>query len=203
MLPPLKGEGDRVAVEGFSLDRAAGKVRRTPQSPSVTVPLSGEPLMLPPLKGEGDRAAVEGLSLDRVAPEGFIGGKSMGFKHYTGYNAELKGRSRQLRKNMTRQERHLWYDFLRDYPVKVYRQRSIDRFIVDFYCSRAHLVIELDGGQHYTSEGQAYDTERSAVLQNYNLAVIRVSNADVDQNFSGVCAFIDRRIKEELSRWED
>ena len=159
--------------------------------------------MLPPLKGEGDRVAVEGFSLDRVAPEGFIGGKSMGFKHYTGYNAELKDRSRQLRKNMTRQERHLWYDFLQDYPVKVYRQRSVDWFIADFYCSRAHLVIELDGGQHYTSEGQAYDTERSAVLQNYNLTVIRVSNADVDQNFSDVCAFIDRRIKEELSRWED
>ena len=104
---------------------------------------------------------------------------------------------------MTREERHLWYDFLRDYPVKVYRQRSVDWFIADFYCSRAHLVIEIDGGQHYTSEGQAYDTERSAVLQNYNLTVIRVSNADVDQNFSGVCAFIDRRIKEELSKWED
>ena len=159
--------------------------------------------MLPPLKGEGDRAVVEGLSLDRVAPEGFIGGKSMEFKHYTGYNAELKGRSRQLRKNMTRQERHLWYDFLQDYPIKVYRQRSIDRFIVDFYCCRAHLVIELDGGQHYTPEGQAYDTERSAVLQNYNLTVIRVSNADIDQNFSGVCTFIDRRIKEELSKWDD
>ena len=159
--------------------------------------------MLPPLKGEGDRAAVEGFSLDRAAPEGSIGGKSMEFKHYTGYNAELKNHSRQLRKNMTRQERHLWYDFLRDYPVKVYRQRSVDWFIADFYCSRAHLVIELDGGQHCTPEGQAYDTDRSAVLQNYNLTVIRVSNADVDQNFSGVCAFIDRRIKEELSKWED
>ena len=115
----------------------------------------------------------------------------MEFKHYTGYNAELKDRSRQLRKNMTRQERHL------------YRQRSVDWFIADFYCSRAHLVIEIDGGQHYTSEGQAYDTERSAVLQNYNLTVVRVSDADVDQNFSGVCEFIDRRIKEELSKWED
>ena len=134
--------------------------------------------MLPPLKGEGDRAAVEGFSLDRAAPEGSIGGKSMEFKHYAGYNAVLKDRSRQLRKNMTRQERHLWYDFLRDYLVKVYRQRSVDWFIADFYCSRAHLVIELDGWQHYTSEGQAYDTERSAVLQNYNLTVIRVSNAD-------------------------
>lgn len=107
----------------------------------------------------------------------------MNHEFFTGYNAELKGRSRQLRKDMTRQERHIWYDFLRDYPVKVYRQRSIDWFIADFYCSRAHLVIEIDGGQHYTPEGRAYDTERSAVLQNYNLTVVRVSDADVDQTF--------------------
>lgn len=78
----------------------------------------------------------------------------MEFKHYTGYNAELKDRSRQLRKNMTRQERHLWYDFLRDYPVKVYRQRSVDWFIADFYCSRAHLVIELDGGSTTRQRGR-------------------------------------------------
>ena len=69
-----------------------------PGEPLVLPPLSGEPLVLPPLKGEGDRAAVEGFSLDRAAVEGFIGGKSMEFKHYTGYNAELKDRSRQLRK---------------------------------------------------------------------------------------------------------
>ena len=104
---------------------------------------------------------------------------------------------------MTRQERHLWYDFLRDYPIKIYRQRSIDRFIADFYCSRAHIVIEVDGGQHYESNGLARDAERSAIIQNYNLAVVRVSNAEVDQNFFGVCEFIDRRIKEELSKWED
>ena len=122
---------------------------------------------------------------------------------YTGYNAELKDRSRQLRKNMTRQERHLWYDFLRDYPIKIYRQRSIDWFIADFYCSRAHLVIEIDGGQHYMQDGMERDAERSAVLQNYGLTVVRVSNADIDQNFYGVCEFIDRQIKEELSKWED
>ena len=122
---------------------------------------------------------------------------------FTGYNAGLKDRSRQLRKNMTRQERHLWYDFLRDYPIKIYRQRSIDRFIADFYCSCAHLVIEVDGEQHYMSDGMERDAERSAILQKYRLTVIRVSNADVDHNFSGVCSFIDCRIKEELPKWED
>lgn len=121
----------------------------------------------------------------------------------TGYNPKLKDRARRLRKSMTRQERHLWYDFLRDYPVRIYRQRSIDWFIVDFYCRRARLVIEVDGGQHYTPEGLARDAKRTAVLQSYGLTVIRVSNVDVDRNFAGVCAFIDRRIKEELSKWEE
>ena len=124
-------------------------------------------------------------------------------KFFTGYNGELKSRSRALRRDMTRQERRLWYDFLRTYPVKVYRQRSIDRFIADFYCSRAHLVIEVDGGQHFTSDGAEHDAERSEILQRYALAVVRVSNCDIDQNFSAVCEFIDRRIKEEISKWEN
>ena len=126
----------------------------------------------------------------------------MDSKSYTGYNAELKPKSRQLRKSMTQQERHLWYDFLRDYPVKVYRQRSIDRFIADFYCSRAQLVIEVDGGQHYEQEGMEHDAERSAILERYGLTVIRVSNADVDKNFSGVCEYIDCQIKERLEKTE-
>ena len=119
------------------------------------------------------------------------------------YFGELVPYAKKLRKEATPQERHLWYDFLRDYPVKCYRQRSIDRFIADFYCSQAHLVIEVDGGQHYTSEGMAYDSERSAVLQGYQLTVSRVSNADIDRNFPGVCEMIDQRIKEELLKWED
>jgi len=77
---------------------------------------------------------------------------------FTGYNSKMKETARSLRKNMTRQEKHLWYDFLRDYPVKWYRQRSVDRFIVDFFCFKARLVIELDGSQHYTEDGMEYDS---------------------------------------------
>lgn len=121
---------------------------------------------------------------------------------YTGYNSALKQRSRELRRNMTRQERRLWYDFLRNHPVKFYRQRSIGRYIVDFYCSRARMVVEVDGGQHYTADGMEYDAERDAALQSLGLRVIRVCNADVDRNFSGVCEFINSSIKEELSIWE-
>lgn len=114
---------------------------------------------------------------------------------YTGYNRKLTERARELRHNMTRQEKHLWYDFLSKYPVKIYRQRSIDCFITDFYCSRAHLVIEVDGGQHYTEEGLAYDKERTEALEKHDLKVIRFTNKEVDQQFEGVCQVIDREIK--------
>lgn len=122
---------------------------------------------------------------------------------FTGYDPRLKDRARELRRGMTRQEKHLWYDFLRDYPVKVYRQRSIDRFIVDFYCSRAHLVIELDGSQHFTPERQEYDRERSRILRQYGLEIIRFSNFEVDCKFRDVCARIDYKIKVGLAKWED
>ena len=83
---------------------------------------------------------------------------------YTGYNQKLKDRSRELRKTMTKQEKRLWYEFLRKYPVKFYRQRSIDYFIADFYCSAARLVVEVDGSQHFTDQGLEYDRERTEVV---------------------------------------
>lgn len=97
---------------------------------------------------------------------------------------------------MTRQERHLWYSFLKTYPVKFYRQRVIDHYIADFYCSKAKLIIELDGSQHYTEEGEEYDQIRTDILERYGLEVIRFSNADVDKNFVGVCEAIDEKVKQ-------
>lgn len=102
-------------------------------------------------------------------------------------NNQMLPRAKELRRNMTPQERKLWYLFLRKYPVKIYKQRIIDSFIVDFYCSSASLVIELDGSQHYTEQGLAYDAERSACLARYGLEVIRFSNADIDKRFDMVC----------------
>ena len=107
------------------------------------------------------------------------------------YNNKLTPRAKRLRKEMTRQERHLWYDFLRYYFVKIYKQKVIDNFIVDFYCHSAKLIIELDGSQHYTEKGLAYDEERTKILNAYNLEVIRFSNSEIDTNFSGVCKLID------------
>ena len=106
--------------------------------------------------------------------------------------------ARILRRNMTRQEKHLWYDFLRRYPVKIYKQRIIDNFVVDFYCHSARLVIELDGSQHYTSQGKAHDEARTEILEKYGISVLRFSNKDVDDNFNGVCLMIDKVINERV-----
>lgn len=110
-------------------------------------------------------------------------------------NNQMLPRARELRREMTAQERKLWYLFLRKYPAKIYKQRIIDSFIVDFYCASAKLVVEIDGSQHYTEQGQAYDAERSACLLRYGLQVIRFSNADVDHRFDMVCAAIHTAIQ--------
>ena len=102
-------------------------------------------------------------------------------------NNQMLPRARELRRNMTPQEKKLWYQFLRKYPVKLYKQRIIDSFIVDFYCASAKLVIELDGSQHYTEQGEAYDAERSACLARCGLEVIRFTNAEIDSEFDAVC----------------
>ena len=108
-------------------------------------------------------------------------------KHATvNKNYKMLGTARALRRTSTAQERKLWYLFLRDYPVKIYKQRIIESFVVDFYCAQARLVIELDGSQHYTEQGKAYDAERSAVLEQYGLLVLRFANNDVDNYFNAV-----------------
>ena len=123
-------------------------------------------------------------------------------EQFTGYNPKLKDRSRELRKNMTRHEKHLWYDFLKDYPIKWNRQRSIDRFIVDFFCFKAKLIVELDGSQHYTEDGIEYDTLRTDILEKYDLEVIRFSNIEIDRYFNDVCRAIDQKVKERINKLE-
>ena len=115
-------------------------------------------------------------------------------------NNDLLERARELRRDMTPQERKLWYLFLKTYPVKIYKQRIIGSFIVDFYCYAAKLVIEVDGSQHYEEQGMAYDQERSAYLEALGLEVLRYSNYDVNVNFRAVCEEIDYRIKERMKK---
>ena len=116
------------------------------------------------------------------------------------YKNKLNKNARELRKNATRHENHLWYDFLSKYPVKFRRQRPISGFIVDFYCEDAKLVIELDGSQHYTDEGIENDSKRTDILEQYGLLVLRFSNLDIDKNFYGVCTIIDETVKERTAR---
>ena len=114
-------------------------------------------------------------------------------------NLNLSDRAKDLRKNMTKQEKHLWYDFLSKHEVRWYKQRINDNYIVDFYCSRAKLVIELDGSQHYTKDGTEYDNERTNVLREYGIEVIRFSNNEIDTCFDGVCLKIEEIVKKRLS----
>ena len=116
------------------------------------------------------------------------------------HNKQLVSFARQLRKEMTKEERHLWYDFLRSYPVRFSRQKILGKYIVDFYSAEAKLVIELDGSQHYEEENVGKDADRSAFLAGYGLTVIRIPNNEVNRNFNGVCEFIDYTVKQSLSQ---
>ena len=108
---------------------------------------------------------------------------------------ELRKRSQKLRRQMTKEERHLWYDFLKTYPVQFKRQYSIGAYIVDFYCFHARLIIELDGSQHYEPEAMEYDRMRSEYLQKQGFLVLRFSNSDVMTQFRAVCETIDTAVK--------
>ena len=92
---------------------------------------------------------------------------------------------------MTKEERHLWYDFLRDYPIRFLRQKVIDNYIVDFYCHEARLIIELDGSQHYEEQNHIKDAIRTEKLEDRDLTVIRIPNNEINHNFRGVCEYID------------
>ncbi len=113
---------------------------------------------------------------------------------FTGYNKSLKELSRNLRKNMTEHERKLWFCFLKDYPVKFVRQRSLGPYIADFYCSKAKMIIEIDGSQHYTQKGMEYDSIRTEQIEQLGVTVLRFSNYDINTNFEGVCLKIDKEV---------
>ena len=116
-------------------------------------------------------------------------------KQYSKSNISL---AKTLRKNMTPWERKLWYLYLRNYPVRFQRQKAIDNYIVDFYCAKARLVVELDGSGHYQPDQTAADSVRTAALLQQGLQVIRVCNLDIDRNFRGVCEFIDESVRNSL-----
>ena len=114
------------------------------------------------------------------------------------YNKKLIPRAKELRKNATPQENELWYKFLRTYPIRFQRQKTIGQFITDFYCHEAGLVIELDGSQPFTPEGITHDEARTAAIETVGVTVLRFTNRDIDSEFKAVCTKIDAVVRERL-----
>ena len=110
-------------------------------------------------------------------------------------NKQLLPQARRLRREMTPQERKLWYLFLQKYPVKVYKQRIIGSNIADFYCASSKLIIEIDGSQHYSGDIQQKDVERTAYFESLGLTVVRYSNADINERFECVCESIHQLLQ--------
>lgn len=115
------------------------------------------------------------------------------------YNKEKLPFARELRKNMTKEEKRLWYDFLSNYPIRFIRQKIIGPYIADFYCAKAMLVIEVDGSQHYTDEAMKYDEVRTKFIEKYGLKVFRIDNSAINNCFIDVCSDLDNFICERLS----
>ena len=113
-------------------------------------------------------------------------------------NKELKTLSTQLRNNATKEENKLWYEFLRTYPVRFNRQRIVGNYILDFYCAKAKLAVELDGSQHYEDNGVKNDEIRTKYLESLGLEVLRFSNLEVNESFYEVCTVIDQAVKNRM-----
>lgn len=114
------------------------------------------------------------------------------------YNKKIISNAKELRKNMTPQEKRLWYDYLSKYPIRFQRQKTIDNYIVDFYCHKAMLAIELDGSQHYTEQAIQYDKNRTSCLSTIGVNTLRILNIDVDRNFEAVCKLVDNTVKSRI-----
>ena len=123
------------------------------------------------------------------------------------YAPHLRENARSLRKNMTKQERKLWFEFLKGLPVAVKRQELIGRYIADFYIPSAKLAIELDGSQHFEDKGLAYDQTRDEFFASQGILVLRYPNNEMTRNFTGVCESIllhlDQRTKETTETEKD
>ena len=118
------------------------------------------------------------------------------------YNKSNTPKARKLRKALTPQEKRLWYNYLSDYRPRFLRQKPIGSYIVDFYCHKARLVIEIDGAHHFTTEGHSADNRRTEALEEFGLIVIRFSNAQIEHDFMGVCLEIHQAVIERIRELE-
>ncbi len=110
-------------------------------------------------------------------------------------NNELLEKARELRKNMTEEEKKLWYEFLKDYPFRFRRQEIIGNYIIDFYCKKAKIAIEVDGAQHYEPEAAEYDRKRTEYLESIGIEVVRILNGQINKDFENVCQYIKNSIR--------
>ena len=114
------------------------------------------------------------------------------------YNPDLNERAKEMRKNMTSEERKVWYSFLKNHELKFLRQKIIDNYILDFYCPKYKLAIEIDGSQHYEEGNKEYDEIRTRLLNAYGIEVIRFSNTEVKTKFIQVCTNINKLIAKKI-----
>ena len=114
-------------------------------------------------------------------------------------NSDLTKFAQELRTNMTKEEKHLWYDFLKILPYTVNRQKVVEKYILDFYCAEAKIAIELDGSQHFEPDAKKKDVERDRFLREQGIRVLRYTNIDVNSNFDGVCSDILKNIDVRLN----
>ncbi len=110
-------------------------------------------------------------------------------------NPKLTTNAKRLRREMTKEERHLWYDFLRGLPIMVHRQKPIGPYIADFYIASSQIVIELDGSQHFEDAGHRQDALRDHYFNTQGITVLRYANSDIHKNFRGVCEDILQQIE--------
>ena len=110
------------------------------------------------------------------------------------YKATLTSRARELRRDATKQENHLWYEYLRGFRPRFARQRIIGSYILDFYCGTTKLAVELDGSQHFEPDAMEYDKTRTRFLESLGIQVMRFTNIDVDSSFEGVCITIANQV---------
>ena len=107
--------------------------------------------------------------------------------------------ARELRKNMTPQEVKLWYRYLKDYPIRILRQKVIGEYIVDFYCRQGNLAIEIDGNQHYAKDGLEYDKQRDCLIESYGIKTVRIKNKEIEEDFKNVCSKVDLEITKQIA----
>ena len=116
------------------------------------------------------------------------------------HNKSLTENAKFLRNNMTKEEKHLWYDYFKNCSIKFSRQKVLGRYIADFYSAEAKLVIELDGSQHFEKENRIYDEKRTEFLEQYGIKIIRIPNNEINNNFEGICRYLDKQIEQSLSQ---